>query len=249
MASCPWPFLIHGARKENCFSSSRAEYRSDELGNASISVPLRFLTLLPYQTVIQLTRMFSFLPVFLAVLPSSITTSKATRRRRGHSICRLFIVRTRHPCRDAGGAGWESERKKKVRGRGEDLTGELNGKLWSGLHNKTRSSEMVRCRLGGGVAREETRDTESLFGDARAFRHGSPETGRIFVATEVLLGNPISPAVQPRANRIGLLSVVYPNHPMETDGVASKKRKTIEKKKVSRTWIYLSQILQNTNSS
>lgn len=92
MASCPWPFLIHGARKENCFSSSRAEYRSDELGNASISVPLRFLTLLPYQTVIQLTRMFSFLPVFLAVLPSSITTSKATRRTTKAGTFNLSVI-------------------------------------------------------------------------------------------------------------------------------------------------------------
>lgn len=65
-----------------------------------------------------------------------------------------------------------------------------------------------------------------MFGDARAFRHGSPETGRIFVATEVLLGNPISAAVQPRANRIGLLSVVYPNHPMETDGVVEKGKRS-----------------------
>jgi len=30
-------FLIHGARKENCFSFSRAEYRPDEPGNAPIS--------------------------------------------------------------------------------------------------------------------------------------------------------------------------------------------------------------------
>lgn len=38
-----------------------------------------------------------------------------------------------------------------VRGR-RGFNRELNGKLWSGLHNnKTRSSEMVRCRLGGGV--------------------------------------------------------------------------------------------------
>lgn len=128
------------------------------------------------------------------------------------------------------------------------MTGELNGKLWSGLHNKTRSSEMVRCRLGGGVAREETRDTESLFGDARAFRHGSPETGRIFVATEVLLGNPISPAVQPA--RIGLVYYrLYILTIQWKPTVSLKKRKTIEKKKVSRTWIYLSQILQNTNLS
>lgn len=99
---------------------------------------------------------------------------------------------------------------------------------------------MVRCRLGGGVGREETRGIESLFGDARAFRHGSPETGRIFVATEVLLGNPISAAVHPRANPIGLLSVVYPNHPM--DGVVKKEKR--DREDFSN---YLSQIFIKTN--
>lgn len=144
-------FLIHGARKENCFSSSRAEYRSDELGNASISVPLRFLTLLALPDGYP-ANADVFVPSRIFDRISSIVDYGRPRReeRRRHSICRLFIVRTRHPL-SRHDAGWKGvvergeKKKKMVRGR-RGFNRELNGKLWSGLHNKTRSSEMVSSR-------------------------------------------------------------------------------------------------------
>lgn len=116
-------FLIHGARKENCFSSSRAEYRSDELGNASISVPLRFLTLLALPDGYP-ANADVFVPSRIFGRISSIVDYGRPGReeRRRHSICRLFIVRTRHPLsrHDAGWKGVVERGEKKKDGKGEE---------------------------------------------------------------------------------------------------------------------------------
>lgn len=113
-------FLIHGARKENCFSSSRAEYRSDELGNASISVPLRFLTLLALPDgypanadVFVPSRIFGH----LVFLPSSITGDQGERNDEDIQFVGYLLFERDIRCRDTtlDGRGWWSGVRRKKR--------------------------------------------------------------------------------------------------------------------------------------